>query len=87
MIHILSAPLFVAGLVLLFVKPWVGLALILGVVAIQGFGHSKEAKGSSQPFLSPLDFVVRFITENTITFWRFLFSGGYATNFRANQQG
>jgi hypothetical protein len=63
---------------------WVGLGLMLylGAMAAQGVAHSFEKK-RPEPFLSPLDFVVRFTLENLITFPRFLLSGGFAKAWRS----
>lgn len=64
---------------------WVGLGLALyfGALIAQGVGHSLEKK-RPHPYLSPVDFVVRFTLENLITFPRFLLSGGFAQAWRAH---
>ena len=88
-IHILTVPVFCAGLLTLIfgainldaIRSMLGAGAMLFVVAAQGFGHAKEP-GEKATFLSPLDFLVRFIVENTVTFWRFLFAGGWKKAWR-----
>ncbi len=81
-IHLVTVPVFIAGLILAFVgQPLASILAIASAIALQGFGHTRE-KNAPEPFLSPLDFVARFTVENTVTFWRFLFSGEYLRNFR-----
>lgn len=85
-LHIITAPIFIActlGAVYFLVRmAWVNAAISLGmmllVVVVQGIGHGREDK-KPEPFLSPLDFLARFFTENFFTFWRFVFSGKWLT--------
>jgi hypothetical protein len=87
-IHILSAPFYFAGVALIVYSftvqslnlGFTGLGLIVFTIVVQGIGHSKETE-RPVPFRSPLDFIARFTVENTLTFWRFLFSGDYFRNF------
>lgn len=82
-IHLMTTPLFGAGLVLL---PWAvtkgswllaGLAagLLPLVVALQGYGHSHESR-SPAAFKGPRDVIARVLAEQLITFPRFVLSGG-----------
>jgi hypothetical protein len=81
-IHIITAPLFVAAgvgvLVMLVQARWWLAAACVGamglVVVLQGIGHARE-QIKPEPFLSPVDFYARIMTENFLTFWRFVFSG------------
>ena len=89
LIHLLTAPLFVAGTVALVAAPFAGpwlLALavpaILLPVALQGRGHAAESCAPS-PFLGRGDFVARIFLEQWITFPRFVLGGGFADRWRA----
>jgi hypothetical protein len=95
-IHILSWPLFVGGLLsapgLFATGQWIGgsVALVIVVVAAaaQGSGHKKEPN-APLPFQSPLDVPARLITEQFVTFPRFVFSGGWSRAWRqtASKEG
>ena len=82
LLHIITAPMFMAGTLgcvfYLIQLNWLFAAICFGamllVIVMQGIGHGRE-KVKPDPFLSPLDFVARFFTENFFTFWRFVFSG------------
>ena len=87
-IHLATAPLFVAGLVGLVLSPFVawwlaavGLGAMLVTVALQGRGHKMETS-PPLPFDGPLDVVKRLFVEQTITFPRFVLSGGLARAWR-----
>jgi 2-hydroxy-palmitic acid dioxygenase Mpo1-like protein len=79
-IHLVSAPLFIVGLLLLAGAAliWelgvVGLAFMVSAVASQGWAHKMEPN-KPVPFDGPLDFIARFVAEQIITFPRFLMSG------------
>jgi hypothetical protein len=87
-LHVLSAPLFCAGWVMLAVAPFTTWWLALGVVPIvltlvaQGRGHGREPNRPI-PFRGPGDFVARFFVEQWITFPRFVLGGGFARAWRA----
>jgi hypothetical protein len=88
-IHLFAVPLFVFGHVLALTGVLLGwrltLAGILGVVisiAAQGFGHSLERQ-QVHPFTGPQDFLRRLYAEQFYNFWRFLFSGQWYMNLKA----
>ena len=78
-LHILSVPLFWAGigvlLSALILLSWqraaVGLGMLLVPVIIQGIGHKQERNGPIA-FLGPLDFLSRFLVEQLVTFPRWI---------------
>ena len=88
-LHIFTAPLFVAAtlsvIAHLVLMQWLIAGISFGamvlVVIIQGIGHGREAV-KPDAFVSPLDFFARFFTENFFTFWRFVFSGQWAAQFK-----
>ena len=59
----------------------VGVALLIGSVAIQGRGHRLEREAPT-PFAGPADFVSRLLVEQWITFPRFVLSGAWARALR-----
>lgn len=90
-LHIITAPIFMTcmlGTVYFLLRmAWVNAAVSFGIVllvVIQGIGHGREDK-KPEPFLSPLDFLARFITENFFTFWRFVVSGKWFTALNKTQ--
>jgi hypothetical protein len=84
-VHALLVPLFVAGLSAAVVAPflghpWValgGLAAAFLSLGIQGSTHKREPQAPA-PFLSPLDFAVRIVVEQFLTFPGWVLSGGFA---------
>ena len=87
-LHIVSNPLFLAGLGALVVGPFLvgkwallGLAAMLVALIAQGRGHRRE-ETPPIPFTGPLDFVSRFLAEQLITFPRFVLSGGFLKAWR-----
>jgi hypothetical protein len=88
-VHVLTAPLFAAAVLLTPVAfalrhPLAGaaaLALLFTVLAAQGRGHRLEAQ-PPLPFRSPLDVAARFFLEQVFTFPRFVLSGGFARAWR-----
>lgn len=78
-IHAATVPLFVLGLASLVTGltslAWVpmvsGLASMGLAVAAQGYGHRREAL-EPVPFRSPLDALRRIVSEQCITYWRFV---------------
>ena len=80
-LHALTAPLFLAGTLLLFVKPWIGLPLMLVALVAQGRGHKLE-KTAPAPFEGPLDVPKRFFAEQFVTFPRYVLSGEFARAWR-----
>ncbi|MBB4819575.1 phage terminase small subunit [Pseudomonas alcaligenes] len=89
MLHLLAVPLFiVATLVLLNgLFTWRFLPVVLGVIGLiaslglQSHGHRLEAE-APEPFLDRKDAVGRLLTEQFVTFPRFLFSGVWWRNWR-----
>jgi uncharacterized membrane protein YGL010W len=78
-LHLLSVPLFWAGIGVLFsallLLSWqrflLGFLLLLVPVIIQGIGHKQE-KNAPIPFLGPSDFFSRFLMEQLVTFPRWI---------------
>jgi len=88
MIHIVTAPLFIAGTLSVVMSPLYGVrSAVSGLVAmviplaLQGRGHKRESVVPI-PFLGPLDFVSRFFCEQFITFPRYVLSGGWSKALR-----
>jgi hypothetical protein len=80
-VHLLTAPLFVCGSLMLGATPlfgWhyavAGFSFMVATLLFQGWTHKQE-NAKPIPFLGPLDFVSRFFVEQWITFPRFVFSG------------
>ena len=79
MIHVCTVPLFWLGVLAIPVSIFSGQVrfllatpiLVLGALVAQGIGHKKEEK-SPEPFLSPMDFVSRFLVEQLVTFPRWM---------------
>jgi len=84
LLHMASVPLFIAGLLAAarqaFFGEWfgAGVAFSMAIFALllQGIGHRRE-KTRPEPFEGPLDFVLRFLVEQFLTFPRFVLSGGW----------
>ena len=91
-IHLLTQPLFVAGLVAAIAGPLIGAWWLLAAgpaamvlaIALQGRGHKIEAV-PPVPFRGPGDVVKRIFAEQLITFPRYVLSGGLATAWRGVQ--
>lgn len=83
-LHIFAVPMFWAGTLALVLATWFGsLTLGIGAVAamlvslvMQGRGHKLEPE-TPTPFEGALDFPSRFLTEQFVTFPRYLLSGGW----------
>jgi hypothetical protein len=79
LIHVLSAPFFMAGTLIGSLKflsgDWLGvIASIIVVVmafALQGIGHKLE-ENAPLPFKGPLDMIRRIFAEQFYRFWIFL---------------
>jgi hypothetical protein len=87
-IHIVTAPLFIAGALGLFASPFIGfvwaipsLALLVAALAAQGRGHKLEREPPA-PFLGPGDVAARFFAEQFFTFPRYVLTGGFARAWR-----
>jgi len=87
-VHLISAPLFVCGTLMLATSPlfgWelavAGFAFMFATVTAQGWSHKQE-ESKPVPFDGPLDFVVRFFVEQLVTFPRFVWSGELARAWR-----
>jgi hypothetical protein len=89
LIHAVSMPLFLLGLVTIVAgvatrHPLFAVAggvLAALALAAQGRGHRGEAT-PPLPFRSPLDVVARLLVEQLVTFPRFVLSGGFAEAWR-----
>lgn len=85
LVHLVAVPAFVgAGAVALgalLAGRWAvaggGLLGMALAFAAQAVGHAREANPSI-PFAGPVDAVSRIATEQLLTFWRYLVSGGFA---------
>ncbi len=92
LIHIVAVPLFQVGTLLLVYGALqraagaVGLSVACVVVslALQGRGHRLEAEPPA-PFGGAGDFIRRIVTEQWVTFPRFVLSGGWYRNLRATK--
>lgn len=88
-IHIITTPLFIAGIVWfcvsLFQLDVIGMiaSLLIASLAfgLQGFGHSKE-EHRAEPFTSVGQAIVRIFLEQFFTFPRFVLSGNWFTALR-----
>lgn len=78
-LHVLTVPLFWAGLGILLsaaiLLSWqralLSLGLLLAPLVVQGIGHKQE-KRAPIPFEGPDDFLSRFFVEQLITFPRWI---------------
>jgi hypothetical protein len=89
LIHALTQPIFVLGLITLVAGivtghlfALAGLGALVVAVAAQGKGHRLE-ENPPAPFRSPLDVLARLFVEQCLTFPRFVGSGGFARAWRA----
>jgi hypothetical protein len=92
-VHLITAPLFVAGTCVLLASPvlgWVGApvgaAAMLVTVVAQGRGHKLE-QAAPAPFRGPADVAARLFVEQWITFPRFVFSGRFVRAWLAAAAG
>ena len=87
LLHLVAVPAFVAGLFAtvslalqgFFVGAAGAAVFALVAFALQGVGHRREAQ-APEPFDGPGDFVARVLTEQFITFPRFVLSGNWMRN-------
>jgi hypothetical protein len=87
LVHIVAVPLFQIGAVAAVYAVVVGsvtcAALALAGVGVsmvaQGRGHAREREAPT-PFTGGGDFVTRLLTEQWVTFPRFVLSGGWYRN-------
>lgn len=84
LLHLASAPLFIAGTVALLTSPFTsgwnalgGLVAMVLPIAVQGRGHKLE-QARPVPFEGPLDVASRLFVEQWVTFPRFVLSGAFA---------
>jgi len=94
-IHVLTQPLFVMGLVSLVTSPIAGSLVGVGIRAgggaasmavamiAQGRGHAREGTPPI-PFAGPGDALKRIVGEQLVNFPRFVLSGGFARAWRAS---
>jgi len=90
-LHLATAPLFIAGTAAVLASPllggWpalAGAAAMLTALIVQGRGHRRETSAPI-PFTGPGDLVTRFFTEQLINFPRFVLSGGWSRAWRAGR--
>lgn len=84
LLHMATVPLFIAGLLAAarqaFFGEWFGASmaavLLLLAFAIQSLGHLREAARAPDAG-NPYDWLRRVLTEQCITFPRFVLSGGW----------
>lgn len=89
-IHLATQPLFAAGFAGMLIGPFVGAYWLLAAgpfamllaIAAQGGGHRFELR-APEPFRSARDVVVRLLTEQLVTFPRFVLSGELVRAWRA----
>ena len=89
LVHGVAVPLFqlgtlgLVGALIQFSPELLGVATacIMVSVALQGRGHRLEPI-PPEPFTGPLNFVVRLLLEQWITFPRFVLSGGWIAALR-----
>jgi hypothetical protein len=96
-IHVLTQPMFVLGLLSVIASPVAGsivgvavravsgLALMAVAIIAQGRGHAREGSPPI-PFAGPADAVKRIFGEQLINFPRFVLSGGIARAWKASQR-
>jgi uncharacterized membrane protein YGL010W len=90
LLHLVAVPAFVLSFAWLAVSTvtlhWTQMAAgSLGMVVsflVQGVGHRREA-APPIPFAGPGDAVSRILTEQFVTFPRFVFSGGFGRALKA----
>jgi phage terminase small subunit len=91
-LHLVTVPVFIAGLAAALTSPltgigWLGAgigAMVIALVA-QGRGHRGES-AAPVPFTGPGDFASRFLTEQLVSFPRFVVSGGWRRAWRNQPQ-
>jgi hypothetical protein len=91
-IHLITVPLLwlvtlevIAGVIQgRWLSPVSWLVMFAIAVVLQGRGHKLE-HNPPLPFQSKLDVIVRLLTEQYVTFPRYLLSGGFARAWRATR--
>jgi hypothetical protein len=88
-LHLATAPVFIAGVAAVLggiaVGWWLslaGLGAMVFALAVQGRGHGRETSPPI-PFTGPGDLITRFFAEQLVSFPRFVLSGGWARAWRA----
>jgi uncharacterized membrane protein YGL010W len=92
LLHMVTVPAFVAGVLAAANLAWhqlwlgAGFAAVIAIVAfaLQGIGHRRERQ-PPVPFEGPGDFLARVFAEQFITFPRFVLSGGWLRNLAQAQ--
>ncbi|MBF8658123.1 terminase [Pseudomonas putida] len=83
-LHLIAVPLFILGALLIvsgllgldIVQLAVGLLALVAAIALQRHGHRLEAD-TQEPFIDRTDRVQRVLSEQFITFPRFVLSGAW----------
>jgi len=88
LVHVLTAPLFMAGTVAVVAWPFtawwlapVGFGAMAAAMAAQGRGHRLEVV-APVPFAGPFDFAARIFVEQWFTFPRYVLTGGLIRAWR-----
>lgn len=91
LLHALSVPIFLGGAVALVCAPWVrgwvalaGLGAMIVSLGVQGRGHAME-KRKPDAFSGPVDAIARLLSEQCITFPRFVLSGGFRRRWKVTE--
>jgi hypothetical protein len=90
LLHAVAVPLFLLSTIMLVtaIMTRAGLTAVVALagmgvsVLLQGRGHAREREAPT-PFDGAGDFITRFFVEQWVTFPRFVLSGGWLRNFRA----
>jgi hypothetical protein len=93
LIHMVAVPAFIAAVLALLTQlareQWFGAGIsalaAIAAFAVQGVGHKREHL-APEPFAGPGDFVARVLSEQFITFPRFVLAGQWARNLAAPQR-
>lgn len=86
LVHLITVPLFVVGVLMVPFLPLVAVPLAIVAFLCQGIGHKRE-HNAPEPFRSPLDVLARIFVEQFVTFPRFVLSGGFARAWRTAAKG
>jgi hypothetical protein len=91
LVHVLTVPVFMLGTCAVVSAPFVGVWSALGglagmgaAMALQGWTHRREAVRPA-PFRGPVDVLARILSEQWITFPRYVLSGELARAWRGPQ--
>ena len=87
-VHAVAVPVFMAGTCVMLASPWhgvwwtvVGVGMMVAAMAVQGRAHRHEGRAPA-PFRGAVDVVSRILTEQWITFPRYVLSGAFGVAWR-----